>query len=152
VVGMECEICGCETKKIFIAKIEEAVLRVCEECSKGGEILNIIIKNNEPKIEKSPLYYEEDEYELIEGYGKIIEEARKKIGISLEDLARRIGEKESLIRKIEREEIRPSDKIIEKLEKFLKIKLREKFDYKPKENNKKSYKGLRIADVVKIKD
>jgi len=149
---MECEICGKETKKIFITEIEGVVLRACEECSKGGKILNIITKNNKPKIERQMSDYQEGEYELIEDYGKVIEEARKKIGISLEELAKGIGEKESLIRKIEREEIKPSDKIINKLEKFLKVKLREKIDYKPKENKKQLEEKLRIADVVKIKD
>jgi putative transcription factor len=149
---MECEICGKETKKIFLTEIEGVVLRACEECSKGGKILNIITKNNKPKIERQMPNYQEEEYELIEDYGKVIEEARKKIGISLEELAKRIGEKESLIRKIEREEIKPSDKIINKLEKFLKVKLREKIDYKPKENKKQLEEKLRIADVVKIKD
>jgi putative transcription factor len=149
---MECEICGKETKKIFITEIEGVVLRACEECSKGGKILNIITKNNKPKIERQMPNYQEEEYELIEDYGKVIEEARKKIGISLEELAKGIGEKESLIRKIEREEIKPSDKIINKLEKFLKVKLREKIDYKPKENKKQLEEKLRIADVVKIKD
>jgi putative transcription factor len=149
---MECEICGKETKKIFITEIEGVVLRACEECSKGGKILNIISENNKPKIERQMSDYQEEEYELIEDYGKVIEEARKKIGISLEELAKGIGEKESLIRKIEREEIKPSDKIINKLEKFLKVKLREKIDYKPKENKKQLEEKLRIADVVKIKD
>jgi putative transcription factor len=149
---MECEICGKETKKIFLTEIEGVVVRACEECSKGGKILNIISENNKPKIERQMPNYQDEEYELIEDYGKVIEEARKKIGISLEELAKRIGEKESLVRKIEREEIRPSDKIIDKLEKFLKIRLREKIDYKPKENKKQLEEKLRIADVIKIKD
>ena len=149
---MECEICGKETKKIFLTEIEGVVVRVCEECSKGGKILNIISENNKPKIERQMSNYQDEEYELIEDYGKVIEEARKKIGISLEELAKRIGEKESLVRKIEREEIRPSDKIIDKLEKFLRIRLREKIDYKPKENKKQLEEKLRIADVIKIKD
>jgi putative transcription factor len=149
---MECEICGKETKKIFLTEIEGVVVRVCEECSKGGKILNIISENNKLKIERQMPNYQDEEYELIEDYGKVIEEARKKIGISLEELAKRIGEKESLVRKIEREEIRPSDKIIDKLEKFLKIRLREKIDYKPKENKKQLEEKLRIADVIKIKD
>jgi len=149
---MECEICGKETKKIFLTEIEGVVVRVCEECSKGGKILNIISENNKPKIERQMSNYQDEEYELIEDYGKVIEEARKKIGISLEELAKRIGEKGSLVRKIEREEIRPSDKIIDKLEKFLRIRLREKIDYKPKENKKQLEEKLRIADVIKIKD
>jgi putative transcription factor len=152
---MECEICGKGTKKIFLTEIEGVVLRACEECSKGGEVLSTISENNKPSIERKISKisnYQEGEYELIEDYGKVIGEARKRIEISLEELAKMIGEKESLIRKIEREEIRPPDKIINKLEKFLKVKLKEKIDYKPKEKKKQLEEKLRIADVIKIKD
>jgi putative transcription factor len=150
---MECEICGKETNKIFITEIEGTVLRLCEECSRGGRILNIIeeekkIKENlKPKID-----FENEEYDLVENYGEIIAEARNKMNISIEELAKKIGEKESLVRKIEKEDIRPSDKVIDKLERFLKIKLREKIEAKPKRDKKEEDIKLRIADVVKIRD
>jgi len=150
---MECEICGIERKKIFITEIEGTILRLCEDCAKGGRILNIIeeakkIKENlKPKID-----FENEEYDLVENYGKIITEIRTKMNISIEDLAKKIGEKESLLRKIEKEEIRPSDKVVDKLERFLKIKLREKIEAKPKKEKKDEDIRLRIADVVKIKD
>jgi putative transcription factor len=147
---MECEICGKETKKIFIVEIEEAILRACEECSKGGRMLNIISESE--KVKKRAPSYQEEDYDLVEGYGEIIEKARKKIGLSLEELAKRVGEKESLIRKIERGKIRPSDKLAEKLERILKIELRGKVECRQKENKKQVEGKLRIADVVKIKD
>jgi putative transcription factor len=74
------------------------------------------------------------------------------MNLSIEELAKKIGEKESLLRKIEKEEIRPSDKVIDKLERFLKIKLREKIEAKPKKEKKEEDIKLRIADVVKIRD
>jgi putative transcription factor len=150
---MECEICGKETNKIFITEIEGTVLRLCEECSRGGRILNIIeggkkIKENlKPKMD-----FEDEEYDLVENYGEIIADARNKMNLSIEELAKKIGEKESLLRKIEKEEIRPSDKVIDKLERFLKIKLREKIESKPKKDKKEEDIKLRIADVVKIRD
>jgi putative transcription factor len=149
---MECEICGKETNKIFITEIEGTVLRLCEECSRGGRILNIIeggkkIKENlKPKMD-----FEDEEYDLVENYGEIIAEARTKMNISIEELAKRIGEKESLIRKVERGEIRPSDNLIEKLEKILKVKLKEKINYKFDKKEERKEK-LRIADVVEIKE
>jgi len=149
---MECEICGKETKKIFIAEIEGIILRVCEECAKSGRILNIVEKGNKIKERQKPKGKSEEEYELVENYGKLITEAREKMSLSIEELAKKIGEKESLIRKIEREEIRPSDKIIERLEKLLKIKLREKIEAKFKKERRDEEMKLRIADVVKIKD
>jgi len=149
---MECEICGKEIKKIFITEIEGVILRVCEECAKSGRILNITEEGKTIKEKQKPKIEFEEEYELVENYGKLIAEARKKMNLSMEELAKKIGEKESLIRKIEMEEIRPSDKIIEKLEKFLKIKLREKIESTFKKGKRDEEMKLRIADVVKIKD
>jgi len=149
---MECEICGKVTRKILITEIEGIVLRVCEECSRSGRILNVIEERKTIKDKQKLKMEFEEEYELVENYGKLIAEARKKMNLSIEELAKKIGEKESLIRKIEREEIRPSDKVIEKLEKFLKIKLKEKIEVKFKNEKKGKEMKLRIVDVAKIKD
>ena len=150
VKNIECEICGTRINKIFITKVEGVILRLCEECSKYGIIINIINKGEKRKIDvKNSL--DEEEYELVEDYQKLIEEARKKMNISIEELAKRIGEKESLIRKVERGEIRPSDNLIEKLEKILKVKLKEKINYKFDKKEERKEK-LRIADVVEIKE
>lgn len=150
---MECEVCGNKIQRIFITEIEEVVLRLCEECSKSGRVLNIVNvrSENKPKVKVEVLNYDE-EYELVEEYGKLISEARNKAGLSIEDLASKIGEKSSVIRKIEREEIRPPDKIVEKIEKILKIKLREKVKVKVEKHREEVEAKLRIADVVEIKD
>jgi putative transcription factor len=150
---MECEICGKETNKIFITEIEGTVLRLCEECSRGGRILNIIEEGKKIKESLKPkMDFEDEEYDLVENYGEIIAEARNNMNLSIEELAKKIGEKESFLRKIEKEEIKPSDKVIDKLERFLKIKLREKIEAKPKKEKKEEDIKLRIADVVKIRD
>jgi putative transcription factor len=149
---MECEICGKKTTKIFITEIEGTVLRLCKECSKSGKILNVVEEKEgkEERKRKEILTYEED-WELVENYGRIVREARSKLGLSIEELAKGVGEKESLIRRIEREEIRPSDKVIDKLERFLKVKLKEKVKRWIKKNDKQIKAELRIADVIKIK-
>jgi len=82
----------------------------------------------------------------------LIREARNQAGLSIEELARIVGEKSSYIRKIEKEEIRPSEKIISKLEKILRIKLTEKLEEKIEKQEKEDKMRLRIADVVEIKD
>ncbi|MGC9058825.1 MAG: multiprotein bridging factor aMBF1 [Candidatus Aenigmatarchaeota archaeon] len=145
---MECELCGKETNKIFVVEIEGAILEVCENCAKNGRIISIKNKKIFEKREREKDI--EDELELIENYGEVIRNTREKLKISIQELAKRIGEKENLLRKIENEEIIPSDRIIEKLEKFLKIKLREKVEYKISKKEEKK-ESLRIADIVEIK-
>jgi putative transcription factor len=62
--------------------------------------------------------------DLVEDYGKRIQQARMQRGWTREELARRVFEKESVIQRIESNSLTPSDELIEKLERVLSIKLR----------------------------
>jgi putative transcription factor len=64
------------------------------------------------------------EYELIEDYPQKIKQGREALGISQGELANRIGERLSIIQKLETGKIRPSDVIIDKLNRALRITLR----------------------------
>ena len=64
--------------------------------------------------------------ELIDGYGMAIRRARETSGMTHEDLALKIKEKSSLLKKIEREAIVPEDSVRGKLERALNITLTEK--------------------------
>ena len=55
--------------------------------------------------------------EIVPDYGQKIRVAREGLGLSPEDLGAKIKEKAALIKKIEREEISPEDRIRKKLEK-----------------------------------
>jgi len=66
--------------------------------------------------------------ELVDDYGKVIRRAREASGMSHEDLALKIKEKASLLKKIEREAIIPEDKVRRKLERTLGITLTEEFE------------------------
>ena len=118
---MNCELCG-KKSELFRAKIERTIVDVCEKCSKFGEIIERVIKEEENKIVKKKIREEIIE-EIRKGYVAIIKNAREKLGLKQEELARKINEKESLIHKLENELVEPSLKLAEKLEKFLKIKL-----------------------------
>ena len=61
--------------------------------------------------------------ELIDGWNDLIKKARKKKGLSREKLGFNIGERTITIAKIENGDLRPSDKVISKLEKELDITL-----------------------------
>ena len=92
------------------------------------------------------------ELELIEGYGNLIKNARRRQDFSHEDLGKKIGEKVSVLQKIETEKMVPDQRLSRKLEHTLKIQL-----LKPLENVKArsglSTKplGLTLGDVVTIK-
>ena len=66
--------------------------------------------------------------ELVDDYGRVIRRAREASGMSHEDLALKIKEKASLLKKIEREAIVPEDKVRKKLERTLQITLTEELE------------------------
>ncbi len=91
----------------------------------------------------------EDETIIIDDYGKKIIEAREKINLTREKFAKKINEKESVIRRVESGEMEPDDKLTEKLERFLKIKL--KVPYEEAKTTEKPRKGdLTIGDVLEV--
>ena len=124
---MNCEICG---KPIFgkpiTIEVDGAYLKVCEECAKYGKIVNErksggIKESGFAKYSRNQV---EDEYELIDGYGRIIKEMREKMNLTQEQLGRKIGIKPSLLAKIEQEKIIPDYPTLRKIEYSLKVKLR----------------------------
>lgn len=64
-----------------------------------------------------------EDLELVEDYGLRVKQARTRMGLTQEELASQIGEKVTVIKKIEQGELKPSIDLVRKLEKFLKIRL-----------------------------
>jgi len=131
---LRCEVCGRKIHSSPIrAVIEGAKLTVCIECSKHGKIIYeepalkqetarkpfapILAKRQTPKATVDTTQ------EIVEGYDSKIRQAREKLGISHEELGKKINEKESVLRKIETGKMTPNNQLVTKLEHALKIKL-----------------------------
>ena len=79
----------------------------------------------------------------------LIKKERTKRNFTQEEIAKKLNEKESIIKRIE-DGWEPSLITIKKLEKFFNIKLTEKVEEKQIEN-KTDRKELTIGDVVEVK-
>ncbi len=133
-------------EKASTVLIDDTQFDVCETCSSLGKKLEVKDSREEipkrsferdftsqPQFEKrfpskTPPNYPQQKLEastLIEEFGKKIMQARQRKGLKLEELAKNIFEKESVVQRIEAEKFTPSDKVIRKLEKELEINLRE---------------------------
>lgn len=135
----ECEICGAEIAgKARYITIGSSKLRVCKACTRHGTIVSDdaqatvrpFMGGEHAQLAKSKRkLYEQMDHEIEEGleiaddYGRAIKEARERAGLKQAELAQRINEKQSLLRKIENEEILPTDEVREKIERILKISL-----------------------------
>jgi len=131
---LRCEVCGRKIHgKPYRALIEGAKLTVCLECSKHGTIVKEEAKPKtmalKPKVNLSSQTSKTQEtlmdasVELVENFDQKIRQAREKLGLSHEELGRKINEKVSLLKKVETRKIKPDNKLAAKLEYTLKIKL-----------------------------
>ncbi|RCV65505.1 putative transcription factor [Methanophagales archaeon] len=125
----ECEVCGAEIKgEAQYVVIGDSKLRVCKACAHYGTVLvedkNVRAGPVAQAKANSRLYEQMDhdlEVEVEEDYGRTLKEAREKAGLKQAELAKRINEKQSLLRKIENEEVIPSDEVMRKIERVLNL-------------------------------
>jgi len=133
---MRCEVCG---RRImgppYKAMIEGAKMLVCAECAKLGSVY--WEAKTEPRMKKvskrlpqpvlaprrQPSLTVEESLELVDDFGAKVRQAREKLGMSHEDLGKKISEKVSVLRKIESGKMTPDNLLTEKLQHALKIKL-----------------------------
>jgi putative transcription factor len=90
--------------------------------------------------------------ELAADYDERIRSARESPEMNQEDLAKSIGEKASLIRKLERGDVLPTDDVQRKLESELGISLTESGDEEGEWSSDSAGSGLTLGDMVKRKD
>ena len=143
-----CEICGKKTKKLYKIRVEGAELLVCEDCKRYGEVVGEVKERKE--VIKPKKIKPEVEEEVVPDYDKMIRGIREKLKMKQEDFAKRIGIKESLLRRIEDGKKIPSLDLAKKLEKMFDVKLIEEVSFE-KRNSKNEEKELTLGDVVVLK-
>ena len=145
---MQCAVCGREAKLVKI-ELEGAIVEVCDKCSSLGK--QVAIPEYKPVKRGIKLEFKEDDKEVVPKYGKLIENARMKKGLSREEFAKALAEKESVVRRLELEEMVPDMELARKIESLLGIKLVEDYkDVKVKKEEKKKL-GLTLGDIVELK-
>jgi len=165
---MQCEVCG---QPIFGKPhrviIERAKMVTCSRCAELGSA------EWEPEpasrdwsakkgsgaarttffIKKRGTAKVSEDIAVAEGFGSLVRRAREKMGLSHEDLGRKVAEKVSVIKKIESEKMVPDQRVAEKLEHTLGIKLlvplvvpKVSFPSAP------TSKTVTLGEIVKLKD
>jgi putative transcription factor len=176
----QCEMCGAEKASLTTTKVEGAELELCDDCKQfGTEVRTESSSSGSSKYSttsssgtasggssgsasassssssggsrrRRDMF--DDMEELAADYDERIREARESRGLSQEDLAKDLNEKASLIRKLERGDILPSDSVQRKLERELEISLTEGGGDEEAEWSSGSSTTTTLGDVVKRKD
>ncbi|MEF8806925.1 multiprotein bridging factor aMBF1 [Natronomonas sp.] len=174
---VQCEMCGAQTSDPKTVKVEGAELDVCDNCADfGTEVKTQETSSSSTKYSTSSsgsssssstssssssggggggtrrdMFDEMDE--VVQDYDERIRNARESEGLTQEELADQLNEKASLIRKLERGDVLPSDKVQSKLEKALGISLSTGGSGDDSEWSGGSSAGkTTLGDVVKRKD
>ncbi len=143
-------MCGKEGDLVD-AIVEGAVMNVCLGCSDHGSVITI----NQPVVDKKMTMIKEDESVdaidiVVEDYSDKIKKAREKKGITQEELAKSIAEKESVVHQLESAKLKPNFKLANKLEVFLNITLIDKVETKLKKDKNVNFKDstVTIGDLI----
>ena len=156
---MQCELCGrdCDGRP---AAVEGVRMMLCPDCLRQHgtgvketvESPDVVQKPVLGRIKKHRVkdVYKDMDKELVSGWNDLIKSARKKKGLSRDELGFRIGERTVTIGKIENGDLRPSDKVVGKLERELDITLVE--EVKSVSNvsvGSQTGGGLTLGDFIK---
>jgi putative transcription factor len=136
---------------------------VCPDCIKyaeGGVQQEVPVNRSGPtQVYRPPVYrprqrppkdiYKNMVKELVSNWNHLIETARKKKGLTREELGFKIGERTVTIAKIENGDLRPSDQMITKLEKELGISLLEEVKETPTVPQTRTQSKYTLGDFIK---
>ncbi len=135
---MNCEICGRDSDIMYVVIFLGSRTYACPNCvdEKKLTIVKKMGVSNKtsvsPKDDKGVVKIKSvrkrslnlaPDFELVDGYGFLIKKRREEIGMTQEELAKRLKVKLSYIKKIESNKLVPEYNVIRKLEKLLNIKL-----------------------------
>jgi putative transcription factor len=153
----ECERCG-RKGRLQLVDIAGARMYVCSDCSRFGKNVREQRESTpepsaRPKVHRPPKpdALSKRDLELTDEYPSRIQRAREKKGWSREDLGKRLNERVSVIAKLEKGEMHPSDKLIKKLERTLEIKLMEAVEDVHISHSAES-RGMTLGDFIVYKN
>lgn len=164
---MICELCGSKVPRTKLVVIEGAAMNVCPGCEKYAS--SDAVKTKEGKVmlpsvaerlgSRQRRMHQRDvltrgEKELVLDYPQRVRKGRQKMSMSQDDLAKSLNEKKSIIVKIENGDIRPTDKLIAKLERTLEVTLKEYLEIDDDDDlgsGQQRSKGMTLGDFIKTK-
>jgi putative transcription factor len=155
-----CEMCGREAP-LRQAIVEGTRMALCPNCVKFGvevaghatEVTgrSRILQSLDAREARSKPkdIFAQSESEIVEDFGKRIRDARNRKGVTQEELARRLNERQSVLSRVEAGMQRPADDLARKLERELAITLYEKAPAAEAETRTAVKGTFTLGDLIK---
>ncbi len=122
----ECTLCGKNVDALNRVELEGTIVEVCDSCVKFGRAVETkLYKPMTKKLQLTKLA--ENNTELAVDYGTRVKKAREARTLTRAEFAQAINERESVIKRVEGQTMAPDDMLARKIERFLEIRLKEKY-------------------------
>lgn len=146
----ECNLCGQEFSQLNKAEVEGTIIDVCNSCLRFGR--KIEIPQQTYKIQRKIDFksLEQEDLTIVSGYGEKMRKARESLGMSRVQLAEKMKEKKSIIKRLEEEKMEPDEKLMKRIEKLLGVNLSEKYQERKMPRTREKTK-LTVGDIVSVK-
>lgn len=141
--------------------MERTLLSVCQECSRFGTVVDkktaMVIERTAPKPGPKkyvPKPVRKDQFEesiLVDHFGEVIKKARESQNLTRDAFAHKLGERESVIRRIEAEEMYPTSDLTRRMERLLKIVLKATYDSSVK-GSTPTPSSMTLGDIAVVKE
>ena len=139
----QCEMCGKESS-LRVAEIDGAELNVCNSCVSYGSVKKKAYAPNPKKQWDKP---NRPDFRIVGNFSSLLRESRERKGMSQEDFAKFLEEKQSIVAKWESGALRPRIGIAKVLQRKLGITL-----LKRDEGKKSVSVGKKVSDEFTLGD
>ncbi len=159
---MRCEVCGREIfGNPYYRVIEGGQLTVCGQCAQFSKQE---WDPTRPQARKTPTRRRSaqprrrsdidsaENLELVEGYGMLVKKARQKKGLTVEEFSKQIREKESVVKKLEKENMNPPMNLVKKVQNALGVNILEEAASGKGSVLTRPMGPRTLGDMIKIKD
>lgn len=148
-----CELCGNETTSLTKVKIEGAEVKTCDSCAQMGEEVNTgTSKPRKKKTESKSRTRGRDTDTLAPDYGDRVRDAREEKKLSLAEVSDDLNEKESVIRKVENQDLKPEKSLASKLSRKFGVDLYVNPEVSNVDDSTSDSRSATLGDVAEVKD
>ena len=142
-----CDMCG-KQGGLVTAEVEGVDMNVCPNCSQYGTVKRRADYVHVPQKR----IHKEQPFRVTANYASLLRQVREKQGLSQEDFARFLQEKESIVAKWEQGRMQPSVDVARRLEKILGVSLVVE-DVEQLVEREKNVRGdvLTLGDFMKVR-
>lgn len=111
-------MCG-RQESLVTAEVEGVEMQICQNCSHFGTVRR---KADAVRVPQKKMHTD-PAFRVNSNYASLLRQARERKGLSQEDFARSLQERESVVAKWEQGKMQPSVEIARRLEKMLGVSL-----------------------------